>query len=267
MRKGRAEELQAELKLVLETIDRISVNGVTNIYDLYEHVDIDKDLALECISLLYRTTYIKFSEIHLMYVTEKGKKQIEEFKSQDLKKELVETLIDDAVLVLPEGCDVVYENKRYDIEQYSDMMVNTENVLSYVSAKIKIDKANDILDGLEKAGSVIDCVLDKEVFGEFEEGTHDASKDKPQLTLETMEVKGNNYYFQNYNDVKEFLRVFKFEYEIPQLDDVEHDRYCIEIRNDKIIYCAIERINSGLVYDEVPFYDNVRTYRFKKVKK
>ena len=84
-----------------------------------------------------------------------------------------------------------------------------------------------------------------------------------------MEVNGNNYYFRNYKEVKTFLEDRGFEYQIPHISDKELEyqkRYCVEIRNNKIIWCTVEYISGGLVYNYAPFYDNVKTYRFKKVK-
>ena len=83
-----------------------------------------------------------------------------------------------------------------------------------------------------------------------------------------MEVNGNNYYFRNYEEVKTFLEDRGFEYEIPYISekDLEYRRrYCIEIKNNKIIWCAVEHISGGLMYNYTPFYDNVKTYRFKKI--
>jgi len=95
------------------------------------------------------------------------------------KKQFVEDVLDEVVLLLPEGCEMVYENKRYDIEKYSDMLNTTENILAYIDAKIKVISVNKVLDELERIGYVMNCVLDVDAFGEFEEGelkvVHDES--------------------------------------------------------------------------------------------
>lgn len=131
--------------------------------------------------------------VELLSWDEKGNGVKLTFKVQDLmneyyptvkseiesKEQVVEDTIEDAVLTLPEGCEMVYENKRYDIEKYNDMLDTTENILAYIDAKIKVLSVNKALDDLERIGYVMNCVLDADAFGEFEEGelkeVHDES--------------------------------------------------------------------------------------------
>jgi len=72
--------------------------------------------------------------------------------------------------------------------------------------------------------------------------------------------KGSNYYFGNYEEVKSFLleRNFKFEIPIMREEDLEAGRrqYCIEIRDEKIVYCAVEYLGNGLIFDTQIFYDD-----------
>lgn len=81
-----------------------------------------------------------------------------------------------------------------------------------------------------------------------------------------MKKNGSNYYFNNYEELVEFLLNKGFKYEIPEVDkeDLEEGRraYAVEIREDKIMYCAVEKRSGGGVYNQDVFYDNAHAYRF-----
>ena len=78
--------------------------------------------------------------------------------------------------------------------------------------------------------------------------------------------KGSNYYFGNYEEVKSFLleRNFKFEIPIMREEDLEAGRrqYCIEIRDEKIVYCAVEYLGNDLIFDTQIFYDDRHPFIF-----
>ena len=82
-----------------------------------------------------------------------------------------------------------------------------------------------------------------------------------------MLIKGSNYYFKNYEEVLEFLLNKGFKYSVPRCDEEAlregRYRYCVEVRNDKVVFAAIERIGSGMVYNTNVFYDNTRAYNFE----
>lgn len=78
-----------------------------------------------------------------------------------------------------------------------------------------------------------------------------------------MRVNGANHYFDNYKELEEFLmeRNFKFEIPIVKEEDLKrgNKQYCVEIRNDKIVWCSVENLITGNCH---PFYDDVNTQRF-----
>ncbi len=112
------------------------------------------------------------------------------------KKQFVEDVLDEVVLLLPEGCEMVYENKRYDIEQYNDMIDTTENILNYIKGKTKVLLVNKVLDELERMGHTLNCVLDVDAFGKFEEG-------------ELQEVHDDEYY---HKEIINLLKSNMFEF-------------------------------------------------------
>lgn len=196
-------------------------------------------------------------------------RKVEENQAEvvETKKAFVEDVIDEVVMLLPEGCEVTYYNKRYDIDQYDEFVGTVENVKKYIKSRMKVLLVNKVLDELEQLGCIMNCVLDVDVFGEFEEGEHDADQVNHFQTFDTMVIRGHNYYFKDYSEVKAFLKLVGFKYEIPKLTPVEleTDVYCVEIRYDVIRYCSVERISNGLVYDMYIFYDYLNPHHFKKI--
>lgn len=85
-----------------------------------------------------------------------------------------------------------------------------------------------------------------------------------------MLVKGSNYYFQSYEEVLDFLLSKDFKYIIPQCDKKALSdgrcHYCVEVRNDKVVFAAIDHIGEGMVYSTNVFYDNSRAHNFKLAK-
>lgn len=78
-----------------------------------------------------------------------------------------------------------------------------------------------------------------------------------------MRVNGANHYFDNYKELEEFLmeRGFKFEIPVVKEEDLKrgNKQYCVEIRNEKIVWCSVENCSTGHCD---PFYDDINTQRF-----
>lgn len=74
-----------------------------------------------------------------------------------------------------------------------------------------------------------------------------------------MYIRGSNYYFEDYEEVKQFLLERNFKYEIPK--PKYFNRYCVEIRNGKIVWCGVEYGNP--IRNTVSFYNNDKAYLYE----